>query len=207
VAPADVHVLLTQVRRWRPPGAGAWKALFAAELEELLGEDPLQPQGLAWRDSVQGKGWPKAALREAAAARPWDWRAWALLGDALHDEPDETEREGAYRKAQALEPDRAGTNTVLAWLLATSGRSGEALPLARRAVELAPWKATGLDTLAYVEADLGHCERALPLARRAVAVAAADSQQLDEYRKRLAELEASCGAGAAAGASSATGAR
>jgi hypothetical protein len=75
----------------------------------------------------------------------------------------------------------------LAWLLATSGRAKEALPLANRALDLAPWNASFVDTLAEVASRMGKCAEALQLERRAVLSGGSES-----LRKRQKEIEQRC---------------
>jgi Flp pilus assembly protein TadD len=130
------------------------------------------------------------ALRAVSAARPGDWSAWFLLGDALEDAGDLAESEAAYRKAAALNDDNAPTQNNLAWVLATSGRPAEALPFARRAVELAPWDPNTVDTLALVMDGLGSCPDALRLQRRASDLL---QDENDEIRAHLVDYERRCG--------------
>ena len=91
----------------------------------------------------------------------------------------------------------------LAWALLEAGRSGEALPLARKAAGLEPWNAAALDTLAGIMEDLGQCVEALAVQRRAVDVLSerASAQERASYAERIARLEKSCGSAAARPAS------
>jgi Flp pilus assembly protein TadD len=189
--PADVHLLLLAApRRWRGERDAA---LFRAELDEALREDPSQPLAIRWRAELD-KSSPVVALRAAVAARPTDARAWLQLAAGLGDAGDPAEREAAYRKAVALDPDDARAQNGLAWLLASQGKAREALPFANRAVDLAPWNASIVDTLAVVAMKLGQCNQALQLERRSVeAVERVEGAIPDELRKRLAEYEGRCG--------------
>ncbi len=195
LAPADVHLLLLDVRPEWPQGE-ARAALVRAEVEEALREDPAQPQAIESRARLE-KATAVPALRAAVTARPRDWRAWALLGAALHGEAEAAEKEAALRKAVALEPDSAWAQNDLAWALAVAKRPREALPFANRAVDLAPWDPSAIDTLAVVAADLGKCPEALVLERRAADLAAPGASG-DGIRKRLQEYERRCGGAAAA---------
>jgi tetratricopeptide (TPR) repeat protein len=123
------------------------------------------------------------ALRAAVRARPADWRGWLALGQAA----PAAEREAALRKAVELNPQSASAQNALAWLLVTSDRVRDALPIANRALDLAPWDANIVDTLAEVAARLGKCREALQLEKRAVATAPSD-----RMRKRQAEIEQRC---------------
>jgi Flp pilus assembly protein TadD len=188
LGPADVHMLLLDARAAWPEGK-AREALYAAEVQEALGEDPSQPSAIQARARL-AKSSPAAPLRQAIAARPGDWRAWLLLGDSLGD-AEAAEKEAAYRKATSLNPDGALAQNNLAWLLAKAGRAREALHFANRAADLAPRSPEVLDTLAFVAADLGKCPEALTLQQRAVALLAPGSgapirQNLAEYQKRCA---------------------
>jgi tetratricopeptide (TPR) repeat protein len=186
LAAADLHALLAGVRLSTDAGG---TALRRAELAEALREDPAQPVAL-YELAALDKASPVAGLRRSVAARPGDWRAWALLGHAL-GEGDAAEQEGAYRKAVGLATDNAFANVGLAWLLVRTGRAKEALPVANRAVDLAPWDAATVSTLATVAAHLGKCREALVLERRAAALTGTSTASV---KKRLAEVQARCAA-------------
>lgn len=208
VSSADVHVLLVEARgywsvsrhRLRLDVAGALGEAARLELEEALKEDPMQPRALSRLAELDGTP-PVPLLRAAAAARPGDFSAWFLLGDALEDAGDAAGGELAYRTGAALNPDSAPTLNNLAWLLAGDGRVEEAHPLARRAVDLAPWNSDILDTLAVVLDGLGDCPGALRLERRAADLLTRGGR---EIRERVLELEGRCGAGPGTGAAPST---
>jgi Flp pilus assembly protein TadD len=107
---------------------------------------------------------------------------------------DAAGREGALRRAVQANPESAMALNNLAWELLGAGRSGEALPLVRRAALLAPWDAAVLDTLAGVHADLGQCDEALRTQRRAVDLLAESTSAEDRrvLTERLAEFERQC---------------
>ena len=183
---AAVHMLLHDVRM------GGERTADRAEEEEAFAEDPLDAEALL-RHLVREKQAVADPMRKLTVANPGDWRAWYLLGDSLSTSPKElAEREAAYRRAVALNPDFAPAQNGLAWLLAGSGRSRAALPFANRAADLAPGSPAVLDTLATVAADLGKCADGLVLERRAAAIARAAER--DEYARRLRALEQRCAA-------------
>lgn len=184
--PAEVHVLLSEVRR-RP----LTDEQFRAEMEEALREQPHHPLAIA--ATVADLARRAEALRAAAAARPDDWRAWLLLGQALDREKEAAEKEAALRKAVALNAGGATARNELAWLLVHTGRAKEALPHANAALDLAPWSAAIVDTLAVTALELGKCREALVLAQRALALV---PDEANEQRARLVEtlarIEARC---------------
>lgn len=187
---ARVHALLLDVRRAWPEGK-ARDELVRAELEEALREDPGEPRAILWRARMAGES-PLPALRRAVAAHPGDAGTWFALGTALRGEADADERQAAYRKAVALDPDHALAHNNLAWSLAQAGRMKEALPEASRAADLAPWSPSVLDTLAHVAAGLGKCSEALLLQRRAVELLG--KREEPSLREHLATYEKRCGA-------------
>jgi len=192
---ADVHVLLLDA------GYHSNAKDLLADVDEALREDAMQPVAIVSK-SANDESSPLAALQGVVAARPGDWRAWLLLGNELGEQSKE-QKEAAYRKAVALNPDSAWAHNELAHHLATHGRAKEALPVANRALDLGPADPSSIDTLATVAAELGKCSEALVLERRAVAIALADLKTpgAQMLQKRLATLEARCGTAAPAGAS------
>lgn len=214
ITAADVHVLLVETRgywevrsHWDLPEevSDALEAAARPDLEEALAEDPAHPRALSRVADLERL---RAAplLRRACAARPGDWSAWFLLGDALEDEEDLEGAEAAYRKAAALNADSAPTHNNLAWLLGNAGRTEEALPFAERAARLAPWDPSVLDTLALVLDGQGACPDALRVQRRAVdllggggALNVMKGEDPLEIRGRLADYEARCGEARGAG--------
>jgi len=192
---ADVHVLLLDA------GYHSNAKDLLADVDEALREDAMQPVAIVSK-SANDESSPIAALQGVVAARPGDWRAWLLLGNAL-GETSKEQKEAAYRKAVALNPDSAWGHNQLARHLVTHGRAKEALPIANRALDLGPSDPSSIDTLATVAAELGKCSEALVLERRAVAVAVADLKGpgAQIFQKRLATLEARCGTAAPAAAS------
>jgi tetratricopeptide (TPR) repeat protein len=190
---AEVHMLVLET------GYRSNAKDLLADIDEALSEDALHPVAIVAK-SAADKSSPVAALQGAVAARPDDWRAWLLLGNAL-GERSKDEKEAAYRKAVALNPDSAWAHNDLAHLLATHGRAKEALPIANRALDLGPADPSSIHTLAMVAAELGKCSEALVLERRAVAVADPKAPGAQILQKRLAGLEARCGTAAPTAAS------
>ncbi len=191
---ADVHMLLLGAAADRDED----KEMLGA-VDEALREDPAQPEAIVARARAD-KSSPLPLLRKSVATRPADWRAWLLLGAALGDGSGE-EKEAAYRKAVALNPDSASAHETLARYLLSRGRAKEALPLANRALDLVPADENSVDTLAAVAAGLGKCKEALALERRANAMASKKNPRVEEMKKRVAEYEARCGDTASAAAS------
>jgi tetratricopeptide (TPR) repeat protein len=191
---ADVHMLLLGAS-----GSRDEDREVLGVVDEALREDPAQPEAVVARAKAD-KSSPLPFLRKSVAARPADWRAWLLFGAALDDGSGE-EKEAAYRKAVALNPDSARAHETLAGYLLSRGRAKEALPLANRALDLVPADEDSVDTLAAVAAGLGKCKEALALERRATAMASKDHPRAEEMKKRLAEYEARCGSAAPAAAS------
>jgi tetratricopeptide (TPR) repeat protein len=191
VPPADVHLLLLGVRRWSAVAKEAREAATRLQLQEALEEDPLQPQAL-----LRTVGTPESlqeGLRRSTAARPDFSLGWALLGDALTDPKDRAEREAAYRKALALEPDSPSQSADLAWHLLGTGRPAEALPLATLAAEVVPWNPQYLLLVAQAEAGLGRCDRALKVQQRGLAVAATrEAAERDWLSRKAQEVQRTC---------------
>ncbi len=180
ISSSDLHLLLVGARSSWPSKSEREQAIRAA-YDEAAAEDPASPVAQYFQMKSAEK-MDVTTLRAAVNARPTDWRGWLVLGE-------ETKEETALRKAVELNPQSAKAQNDLAWLLATSGRAREALPIANRALDLAPWDASIVDTLAEVAARLGKCAEARVLEKRAVA-----SRPTDDMRKRHAEIEARCSA-------------
>lgn len=190
---ADVHMLMLDA------GYRKNDKDKLAYVDEALAEDAAQPMAIMARAAAD-KSSPAAALRKSVVARQGDWRAWLLLGAAL-DAGDADEKEAAYRKAVALNPDSSWANNDLAWHLLSRGKAKEALPFANRALDLVPASAASIDTLAAVAAALGKCSEALVLQRRAVSMVSPKEGTAEPLRKRLVDYEARCGSAAPAAAS------
>ncbi len=181
--PAEAHMLLLSVRARWPSEPAARNSLRQDQAAEASREDPRNPLAAVYRGDPDGKPDPQA-LRSAAEGAPQDYRGWLLLSSAVAG----AEKEAALRKAIQLNPDSARAQNELAWLLVTSDRAPEALPVANRALDLAPWNAAIVDTLAEVAARLGQCTQALQLEARAVSMRPAD----EGLRKRQAEVAKRC---------------
>jgi tetratricopeptide (TPR) repeat protein len=194
IPPADVHLLLLGVRR-RAGGsrAGAPEAV-RSELQEALQEDPLQP--LALLRGTKDPASLQEALRRSTAARPGYALGWALLGESLRDPKDEAEREAAYRKALALEPDSPTMSAALAWHLVRTDRPAEALRLATFAADAVPWSPRNLMTLALAAASSDRCDEAREARRRALDLTASlQAAELGQLRSQGEAVEARCGTG------------
>lgn len=189
---AEAHAIRLTLPR---PGLNekARAAALRAEAEETLRHDPGNVAALRVEVSL-GREKPLPAAERAVAAHPGDGPAWSFLAEVLPKDAAER-REEALRKAVGASPGNAAMLNALAWELLETGRSGEALPLARQAASAAPWSPAVLDTLAGVLEERGQCAPALALQRRAVDILpehAADRTRAP-YLERLARLEAACG--------------
>jgi tetratricopeptide (TPR) repeat protein len=193
IGSADVHMLMLDA------GYHGNDKERLSDVNEALAEDATQPTAIVLRAAAD-KSSPLAALRKSVAARPGDWRAWFLLGNAL-DAGAVDEREAAYRKAAALNPDSAWAQDNLARHLLSRGRAKEALPFANRALDLIPSSPTSMNTLAAVAAALGKCKEALVLQRRASSMVPPKQAAAEDIRRRLADYEARCGSTPPAAAS------
>jgi tetratricopeptide (TPR) repeat protein len=185
---ARVHLVRLAVRGAWPTSKTDADELRRAELDEALLEDPGDAGALGWRLGIDEKP-DVERLRKALSARPGDGWGWNALGNRL---PPGKEKEEAYRKAAALNPEDPETQNNLAWQLVTSARPKEALPFANRALDLAPWSSAFVDTLAHVAAGLGKCPEALRLQRRAISTQEWLGESADVYKKALGEIEARC---------------
>ncbi|HYV65746.1 MAG TPA: hypothetical protein VE964_05860, partial [Myxococcales bacterium] len=175
VGSGDVHMLMLDVGYRKTDKDGL------ADVDEALAEDATEPMAISVRAAAD-KSSPVAALRKSVAARPGDWRAWLLLGSALEGAAAD-EKEAAFRKAVALNPDSSWANNDLAWHLLSHGRAKEALPFANRALDLIPASANSIDTLAAVAAAVGKCNEALVLQRRAVSMLSPKATGVEGFRK------------------------
>ncbi len=180
---------------WVNQGEKVDPGRIRAEVDEALGHDPGHVAALALL-AIQAAPAERLRLAErATTAHPEDPQAWLLLGRAL-PEPEQDRRIEAFRRAAAGDAPSAAALNELAWELLGAGRSGEALPLARRAAGLEPWSSPVLDTYSGVLEDLGHCAEALAVQHRAVDVLSERRGEKERapYLERLARLERSCGA-------------
>jgi tetratricopeptide (TPR) repeat protein len=192
ISSARVHLLLLGIRRHWDVISVRYGFSIAAnyEVEEALREDPVEPAAIWLSDRLNGEA-KVNALRNAAASKPRDWRAWYLLSKALEGPARASEREAALRQAVSLNPDSAAAQNLLAAQLLALGHPEEAFPFARRAVELAPSHYDNLATLGAVAAALGACPEAFALERRAMDVFSEDGKA-KEPRQRLREVEQRC---------------
>jgi tetratricopeptide (TPR) repeat protein len=184
LSPDEVHVVRTSVVPWARTEEEA-----PAELATALS---LNPDSLAANLEllrVVGDDNERERMARALVARhPEAAAVWSALGQVA---PEASEKESAYHRALDLDANDALANNNLAWLLADSGRSGEALPYAQTAIRLAPWDPYFLDTYAYVVAGLGRCREAWSVQRRAMAAPFHDERPEvhEELAGRLAKYE------------------
>jgi tetratricopeptide (TPR) repeat protein len=189
---ADVHMLMDDA-------SNSWTdEERTANVEEALSEDPSEPGAIVRRAHLD-KASPLEALRKSVAARRGDWRSWLSLGETLPPDAKE-EKEEAFRKAVALNPDNSEAHNNLAWLLVTQGRAKEALPIANRALDLSPGAPAIIDTLASVAAAVGKCADAVVLERRAAELAPPKSNMAQALRKKAVDYQSRCGAAVPAAA-------
>jgi tetratricopeptide (TPR) repeat protein len=193
-SPADVRLVLLELprRERRTPEA------LRAEVVAVLGEAPDHPAALRWLAQLDRLP-PLPLARQAVEAHPGDWRAWAFLASALRSEGVEpAAREEALRLAGELAPGQVAPLRALAAHLAEAGRSGEALPVAWRALALRPWDPAVLDLYAAAAVGVGACPVAPEAASRVAGLLAAlpsAPQAGDERLARagdLARLERRC---------------
>ncbi len=183
---------------WVNQGEKVEPGRLRAEIDEALAHDAGHVAALA---RLATGAPPEERLRlaeRATAAHPEDARAWLMLANAV-PEAEEARRIEVFQRAAAADATNVTALNDLAWALLAAGRSGEALPLARKAAGLEPWSAPVLDTFSGVLEDLGQCADALVVQRRAVDVLSerADAQARTPYLTRLERLEQRCGAAAA----------
>lgn len=84
---ADVHMLLLDV------GNEERRNVVRSQVLAALEEDPTNPVALRWKAGLEGVS-AVPSLRAAAASRPWDWRAWLLLAEALAGDEAKAKRAG-----------------------------------------------------------------------------------------------------------------
>src|SRR5439155_21265908 len=113
--------LLLMARKDWPKDEAAKKGFISTEIGEALRADPKN----AWARALQADG-DAALVRTAAAESPADWRGWFALGLARN--VDLSEREAAFRKAIAANPESAVALGGLARALIAENRPQEALP-------------------------------------------------------------------------------
>jgi len=192
---SQVHDLRLSIPR-REDSMAAMEKSLAAEAAEALSEDPANVGALRVQ-AAHDKARASALAEMAVKGHPEDYRAWLFRGGTT-EVP--AAREADYRKALELAPESETALNELAWLLVSTEREGEALPLAKKAAFLAPWSAPTLDTLAAALQGLGRCQDALAIQRRAVDVLTeqASAETRKRYTDRVDALAAKCGAPAPA---------
>lgn len=135
LSPADAHALRVRLWPMRRPSADGSEAL-RAELDELVAEDPAHPA------AVRARGRPgppaRADARGSVAAYPDDWRAHAVLADALVEQEEAAERLAARRRAAELAPTEPRALRALALELVEAGRADEAIGVALQSARLSP---------------------------------------------------------------------
>jgi tetratricopeptide (TPR) repeat protein len=187
---AEAHTIRLSLP-WLDRGEKPDPARLKAEIEEALAHDPGHVAALE-RMAKDRTGDALALAERATAAHPEDARAWLFLARST---PDGERRSAALRKAVEMDGASADAANELAWTLLEAGRSGEALPLARRAVATEPWNEAIIDTLAGVLEDLEQCPEALALQRRAMDVLpeGTSAGARAAFVERRSRLEAACG--------------
>jgi tetratricopeptide (TPR) repeat protein len=190
--PSEVHDLRLSLALGNR--GGSWvPARLAAEVEEALAEDPGNIGALMQAARFAGAQ-PELLARRATEAHPDDPRSWIFLAQVLPG-GDDRGREEALRRALATSPFNTMALNDLAWTLLQTGRSAEALPLAREAVSLAPWIPAIVDTLAATLARLGRCAEAVAMQQRAIDQLADgfEPREHQAYLDHLADYQARCG--------------
>lgn len=195
---AEAHAIRLTLP-WVNQGEKVEPSRIRAEVDEALGHDPGHVAALALQGTQASPAERLRLAERASIAHPEDPLAWLLLGRAIPEAEGERRIE-AFRKAVAGDAASATALNELAWALLGAGRSGEALPLARKAAGLEPWSSPVLDTYSGVLEDLGQCAEALAVQHRAVDVLSERGGEKERapYLERLARLERSCGQAAGA---------
>jgi tetratricopeptide (TPR) repeat protein len=182
----EVHALWARVLRASPAAVPA--ARIGAEVEEALRQDPLSPAVLEVALPELPADERLQRARAAVAAHPDDWRAHALLADALESLPD---RAAALEQAIARGPQSFELLRALSRVRAAQGRGDEAVELAMRALSLGGVNPVSLIVLSTGLAVSGNCPEAVRVLRRALDFAdhGASQQALQQLRERAALLE------------------
>lgn len=186
----EVHAVRLSLP-WYNRGKALPTALLKEEVEEALAHDPGHVAALR-----QSAGPALARAEKAVAAHPEDPEAWIFLGNAR---PQGTSpREEAYRKAVEVDPENPWALSSLANELLQAGRSGEALPMTRKAIALAPSDPVVIDGASRVAEDLGQCAEARALQLRAIDVLPDRWPMVlrDPFFQALVRLDGKCGPGA-----------
>jgi tetratricopeptide (TPR) repeat protein len=190
---ADVQALRAELLFLSPglPRSRAHLVESRRMLEEALRLDPSHPLALAVQlalpESANAAA-PLERIRDAAAARPADYRSQMLLAFAVGPGQPEARR-AALARAVELAPENPTVLNALAWHDVTHGRAAEAIPVATKAAGLAPTRAAVLDTLATALARSSRCEEAVRVEERAVELTAEHASSALR-RKLLARLDA-----------------
>lgn len=195
---AEVHAARFSLL-WLAPRIRVEDTELRAEVEHALAHDPGHVEALALLAGAAPNEEALRLMELATAAHPEDARAWLTLAAVIPAGQEERRLE-ALRRAVAADGASAQAANALAWMLLATGRSGEGLPHARRAMAMEPWNAVVIVTLSVVLEDLGQCPEALALQRRAVDVLSddADATLRAALAERSARLEAACGRATAA---------
>jgi len=185
----EVHAL--HLTLWNN-GPDRGREALEAEVKEALSEAPDHPIALSVKAQVLKEGNPEEMARRSVEAYPGDPRAWIFLGLSL---PIGDERTHAFEKAVEYAAQNPAALHQLAADLLDRGRSGEALPWARKAANLAPWSPPLLATYARALSDVGWCKQAVPYQLRAIETLPENtvtSERLN-YHEKLHEYRAQCG--------------
>ncbi len=178
---AEAITAYTEETRGRIPSTAFRERL--AYLESHFDTDTEVHYRLRGQRSLMG-GTYRAAfeqLSQAIALGMTDAESWYLLGDAAWKLNDLASTEGAYRAALSAPIQivwrRPWHLSRLAALLATTGRSREALPFLEEAVHLSDYYAYS-DNLAVLYRQLGETDKAQMLCREARLRAGSAQQSL-----------------------------
>ncbi|MEB3414988.1 tetratricopeptide repeat protein [Alteriqipengyuania sp. WL0013] len=181
----DVRLLLAQVQYDAGDRAGALKTL-----EPVAGRgDASGPELSLLARAARATGDPRAAAFAGRAALPSGQRFAMRLSaaDRALQDSDWSEAVAAYRDVLAMSDGKnAMVLNNLAYALGRTGKAGEGLDYAARAVRLAPDNAAVLDTAAVLMLETGRDRaRALELLRKAARLAPGNA----EIKRHLAEAE------------------
>jgi hypothetical protein len=162
---AEVHLLWAEIRAWSGPEA---MARVGWDLDQALESTPTSSEALAlhglWLEAEGRKIEAQAELDRAQVAAPL---ALFLL---RNPDPSHVAMLSTLIPRLALSED-AESLEIAARLLRSTGRPGEGLPLAQRALDLDPGCVSCIDTLAELEWIAGDRSRAIEAEALAVEIA------------------------------------
>lgn len=204
ITEADVHAIRAQLALIggglaAGPKHDALRREAAEELRRATRLEPVNPLAvrLLFASGMFAHDDPRLAAQLTAqlGKRPNDGEAWLLAAE--WGVP--SEREAAARKAVSLMPDSPEACTVLAWYLAKTGRTDEAIGLATKAVTLAPWSTRAHRTFAEALLGAGRCSEAIREQTRAIEVLPDGPTReplVKEFERGLDAIKRECSKGA-----------